>query len=141
MFWGQMHAVRSMEIFQTKYKNQKQLNDLKISKQSQNYTHMNVLYAVILARHPIKSFFRTIESKMTSTSLKRSISSGFYPIICMCQECCGKGLNGCCSELSQDGGSDHTSQSAEVNVSALNKLVQHENFSGKSYKNPLIILK
>ena len=82
------------------------------------------LYVVILARHPIKSFFRTIESKMTSTSLKRSISSGFYLIICMCQECCGKMLNGCCSELSQDGGSDHTSQSAEVNVSACQSSVK-----------------
>ena len=75
----------------------------------------------LLARHPIKSFFRTTKSKMASTSLERSILFCFFPLnLYVFKECCGKGLNSCCSELSsQDGANDHTSQTTGVNVSAL----------------------
>ncbi|XP_044163721.1 xanthine dehydrogenase/oxidase-like isoform X2 [Acropora millepora] len=86
------------------------------------------MYA-LLRNNPLptqKEMESAFEGNLCRCTGYRPILEGFKTFT---KECCGKGLNGCCSELSQDGANDHTSQTAEVNGVNTGRLFKAEEFT------------
>ncbi|KAK2567725.1 Xanthine dehydrogenase/oxidase [Acropora cervicornis] len=86
------------------------------------------MYA-LLRNNPLptqKEMESAFEGNLCRCTGYRPILEGFKTFT---KECCGKVLNGCCSELSQDGANDHTSQTAEVNGVDSGRLFKAEEFT------------
>lgn len=51
---------------------------------------------------------------MNASATVIMLSSEWFVVF---QECCGKGMNGCCATMNQNGTDNHKTQNGDVNVS------------------------